>query len=965
MRRPDPRRERTQRLILGLLANSYGLKSLTTLQIAKTLQSKPSTEIGKRGLGLRNLKRYLYDFSDRGWIEQESSPNLARFRITVEGYLHFHAIFEGRDTSSLNAVPHQLMPPLMSKKVWRLTDDQARYFAEYSNNRGSLLVLLPTGAGKTLIALMEAYRHYLMTSGHSKTLYISPFKAINSQSLGEFRNVLGPLGISSVRQDGDYHTNEGELREATIVVSTFESAQIALQRGDPWLNDVGLVIIDELTSIDSTSEQASEFARRKVATERGNGNQSKVSKPPRGANLDLLVVCLRDLFDRMGKGTRFVCLGIPNASQTELQMWLGNDTAILNPTQTTQRYEERIAVFGSSPDLNLTGYHLGLKDSSTRERTEPLHLNWQLERKDGSVWDGPFPYVSSSRRPILAVVLHYLERFSKFADEQRRPILVFVHGRKSASSLATWLRDIISANIPLLSIMTKGREANRLRLLGSALIPTATVGQLADLVNHGIGFHHAGLFPAQRRLLEDMMNDRNLSVLFSTPTLTHGVDFPIGAVIVDNKLLNFFDYSRLEYVQLRGRVNHKDPFEKTAVMADVVAISGNAATADGTERVRDLLVASDPKLVSCSLAPGNLETLLFKSLQYLCSRSDGAKINDVLTFVQRTYEYGYLCRSTGRTNALNEELGERTYAIVKTCIRQQLIRLDGAILRLADHGKIANQVGLSFYDTASVVRALESLLVVPKNLRDQTLLSVSVSLVDSIDEVQEVLPRRFMYEDIPSRLRRSIRARSEDPQTLRANTVSAIMNRWMAEDPVDKVIMNTPRFQIFENGLLASARALSRILRAISRTAEILSSDQSPPQSEALREIASQAQSLSIRIRFGVREDIVRSELGPIAVKANIEDLVNSLGYPEFIIRMILRLMRDKGITNAHSIREYEGRKLVTLYDLRKYHADKVTASHVARYHRKKIDEVSRRIIAASSLDAPQQAIPSKTKLAI
>src|SRR5256885_1839262 len=134
---------------------------------------------------------------------------------------------------------------------------------------------------------------------------ISPYKAINSQSTAEFRRVLGPLGVRVARQDGDYHSPREELLKANLVLSTFESAQFSHYRGDGWFQQVDLVIIDELTILDSTRD-------------RNPGGLML----PRGANLDLLVTSLRHSFSASGKTVRFVCLGIPNASQPALQKWL-------------------------------------------------------------------------------------------------------------------------------------------------------------------------------------------------------------------------------------------------------------------------------------------------------------------------------------------------------------------------------------------------------------------------------------------------------------------------------------------------------------------------------------------------------------------------------------------------------------------------------------------------------------------
>ena len=189
------------------------------------------------------------------------------------------------------------------------------------------------------------------------------------------------------------------------------------------------------------------------------------------------------------------------------------------------------------------------------------------------------------------------------------------------------------------------------------------------------------------------------------------------------------------------------------------------------------------------------------------------------------------------------------------------------------------------------------------------------------------------------------------------------MGRWINEDPVFKVVVDTPRFQIYEQGLLASARAIARILRGIARMAELLSIQYPPSDANNLLDIARQASVLATRIRYGIREDIATSPLGIIAARVPLDDLVNSQGYPEFIMRIVLRLISRKGVSDANSLSEYQGRKLVTLRDLRRYPIDGDTANHISRYHRAKVDDIANRIIAASIRDPKAEPKLRSTEL--
>ncbi len=134
-------------------------------------------------------------------------------------------------------------------------------------------------------------------------------------------------------------------------------------------------------------------------------------------------------------------------------------------------------------------------------------------------------------------------------------VLVFVNARRSAQAAA---RELCSSVVTIL----KGEEKKILNDLAREISEdhsaTKVCQKLAQAVGSGCAFHHAGLTPKQRHLIEDHFKKNIIKVICSTPTLAAGVNLPARrAIIRDCKRyasgLGSVYISTAEYKQCAGR----------------------------------------------------------------------------------------------------------------------------------------------------------------------------------------------------------------------------------------------------------------------------------------------------------------------------------------------------------------------------------------------------------------------------
>src|SRR5258707_7811648 len=164
------------------------------------------------------------------------------------------------------------------------------------------------------------------------------------------------------------------------------------------------------------------------------------------------------------------------------------------------------------------------------------------------------------RRPKPHKAVESGEILSALREANLLPTLYFLPGRKVVEEAA------LSAARHL---FTSPEEAEMLRQEVSEWLEhlppedrnLQQVHALIDLLPRGLGFHHAGLLPALKVLVETLFARGHLRAVFATDTLSLGINMPARAVVVGS--LSKFDGIEMrlltpnEYRQLTGRAGRR------------------------------------------------------------------------------------------------------------------------------------------------------------------------------------------------------------------------------------------------------------------------------------------------------------------------------------------------------------------------------------------------------------------------
>ncbi len=138
------------------------------------------------------------------------------------------------------------------------------------------------------------------------------------------------------------------------------------------------------------------------------------------------------------------------------------------------------------------------------------------------------------------------------------PSLYFVFSRRQCADKASELASIANYLKPE---ERKRVEEAFLEQFGPEDEWSASTRQLRRLAVKGIAFHHAGLLPAQKVIVEDLFLKRLIHVLYCTETFSVGINYPVKSVCFDS--LNKFDgrnfraLANHEFFQMSGRAGRR------------------------------------------------------------------------------------------------------------------------------------------------------------------------------------------------------------------------------------------------------------------------------------------------------------------------------------------------------------------------------------------------------------------------
>ncbi|MBN2458387.1 DEAD/DEAH box helicase [Candidatus Woesearchaeota archaeon] len=368
------------------------------------------------------------------------------------------------------------------------------------DKNNSVIVSAPTGSGKTLIADYIIDREL---KGNNRVIYTAPIKALSNQKYRDFVDEYGEDRIGLVT--GDLVINPS----AQVLIMTTEVYRNMAVIKDPMLSLVSYCIMDEIHYINDE--------------ERGYVWEESIIFSP----------------DKI----RFLFLSatVPNAD--EFASWVSK---IKKQAVDVVRYDFRPVPL----DIKFFDRELGI--TTLEKIKEKKELDSYPRYRN--------PYDKRVRKehlqpPEFTDLVHELDL------KDHLPCIYFVFSRARTQEYAQRLAKKDNFLFPEEKARVAEVVQEGLKKVSRDVLSLKSVYQLRECLSKGIGFHHAGLLPDIKHIVESLFSEGIIKVLFATETFAVGINMPARTVCFDSLRKytgsGFRYLTTKEFYQISGRAGRR------------------------------------------------------------------------------------------------------------------------------------------------------------------------------------------------------------------------------------------------------------------------------------------------------------------------------------------------------------------------------------------------------------------------
>jgi len=408
-----------------------------------------------------------------------------------------------------------------------------------------VLVCAKTGSGKTLVGEYQIY-HSLQRG--KRVFYTSPIKSLSNQKFHDLKVLFPEASVGIMTGDIKFRP------DAQVVVMTTEILRNLLYKQNTSTESLGLTASLSMEDVDAVIFDECHYMND---PDRGKVWEETFLLLPRTVQLVLLSATLEHP-ERIASWLGTIKQHPVHLIQTQYRVVplthyvMSRDQKLLLVMDEKENYHERV----------YTEWARG------QVQEEKEHYRFQLrvqEARESGVKGGIEGKVSHS---------HYVHRLNQtvhlLEEKELLPALLFVFHRKQCERYARSIEKSLLDTSD--SATVRHILSFHLHRYQKELDHTPQYHQLVELLYRGIAFHHSGLLPVLKEVVEILFAKGFIKLLVCTETFAVGLNMPTKTVLFAGlkKYDDHVDGLRVlrsdEYLQMAGRAGRRGKDDRGVVI---------------------------------------------------------------------------------------------------------------------------------------------------------------------------------------------------------------------------------------------------------------------------------------------------------------------------------------------------------------------------------------------------------------
>lgn len=400
-------------------------------------------------------------------------------------------------------------------------------------NEENVLVTAKTGSGKTLVG--EVQIAYSLRKG-KRVFYTTPIKSLSNQKFNDLKKQFGSVGIMT-----------GDIKfcpDAKVVIMTTEILRNLLFKKDSTTKSLGLTAGISCEDLDAVIFDECHYINDK---DRGHiWEEVMILLPP-----EVRMVMLSATLDH----PEYFAEWLGELKQRPINL-ISTEYRIVPLTHTIWYGSQSHILMDARNVYNDKEYKDWIEWRANKEKDYLKYkdkvVNARLVGTEGAI--------SGKVRPVS--FLHQMnELITLLQTKELLPALFFVLSRKDCEKYAQKVEGTLITSSETADV--KHIWSFHLRNHKKSLEALPQYHTIMALVERGIAFHHSGLVPMIKEIIELLFGKGLIKVLFATETFAVGINMPtktavfVGVKKYDEERGGMRMLTTAEYLQMAGRAGRR------------------------------------------------------------------------------------------------------------------------------------------------------------------------------------------------------------------------------------------------------------------------------------------------------------------------------------------------------------------------------------------------------------------------